>query len=111
MTIVGSGGVGKTTVAVAVAHDLLGAFAGAVLFVALAALLDADLAAISLASMLGLSAQTEDPVPGLIAYLRDKKILLILDNCEHIIEAAASLADGSFWRPLRSTSWRQAARR
>ena len=47
VTIVGSGGVGKTTVAVAVAHDLLEAFAGSVLFVDLGALLDADLAAIS----------------------------------------------------------------
>ena len=50
----------------------------------------------SLASMLGLSVQSEDPIPGLIAYLRDKKILLILDNCEHIIEAAASLAERIF---------------
>jgi predicted ATPase/DNA-binding winged helix-turn-helix (wHTH) protein len=96
VTIVGSGGVGKTTVAVAVAHDLLEAFAGSVLFVDLGALLDADLAAISLASMLGLSVQSEDPIPGLIAYLRDKKILLIFDNCEHIIEAAASLAERVF---------------
>ena len=75
VTIVGPGGVGKTTVAVAVAYDLLEAFAGSVLFVDLGALLDADLAAISLASMLGLSVQSEDPIPGLIAYLRDKKIL------------------------------------
>jgi predicted ATPase len=45
VTIVGSGGVGKTTVAVAVEHDLLEAFVGSVLFVDLAALLDADLAA------------------------------------------------------------------
>jgi predicted ATPase/DNA-binding winged helix-turn-helix (wHTH) protein len=96
VTIVGSGGVGKTTVAVAVAHDLLQAFAGSVLFVDLGALLDADLAAISLASMLGLSVQSEDPIPGLIAYLRDKKILLIFDNCEHIVEAAANLAERIF---------------
>ena len=106
----GSGGVGKTTVAVAVAHDLLEAFAGAVLFVDLGALMDADLAAISLASMLGLSVQSEDPIPGLIAYLRDKRILLILDNCEHIIEAAAAWRDASSWQPLRSISWRRAAK-
>jgi predicted ATPase/DNA-binding winged helix-turn-helix (wHTH) protein len=96
VTIVGPGGVGKTTVAVAVAYDLLEAFTGSVLFVDLGALLDADLAAISLASMLGLSVQSEDPIPGLIAYLRDKKILLILDNCEHIVDAAASLAERVF---------------
>ncbi len=96
VTVVGSGGVGKTTVAVAVAHDLLGAFAGSVFFVDLGALLDADLAAISLASMLGLAVQSEDPIPGLLAYLRDKRILLIFDNCEHIIEAAANLAERIF---------------
>jgi predicted ATPase/DNA-binding winged helix-turn-helix (wHTH) protein len=92
VTIVGPGGVGKTTVAVAVAHDLLEAFAGAVVFVDLGALADAGLAASSLASALGLSVQSEDPLPGLIAYLRDKRMLLILDTCEHIIEAVASLA-------------------
>jgi predicted ATPase/DNA-binding winged helix-turn-helix (wHTH) protein len=96
VTVVGPGGVGKTTVAVAIAHDLLEAFAGSVLFVDLGALLDADLAAISLASMLGLSLQSEDPIPGLITYLRDKKILLILDNCEHIVDGAASLAERIF---------------
>ena len=68
------------------------AFAGAVLFVDLGALSDPDLVATSLASMLGLSVQSDDPTPSLIAYLRDKRILLILDNCEHLIEAAASLA-------------------
>ena len=92
VTIVGAGGVGKTTVAVAVAHYLIEAFAGVVLFVDLAALRDPSLAAASLAAMLGLSVQSDDPIPSLIAFLRDKRILLILDNCEHIIEAAAPLA-------------------
>jgi predicted ATPase/DNA-binding winged helix-turn-helix (wHTH) protein len=92
VTIVGPGGVGKTTVAVAVAHDLLEAFAGAVLFVDLGMLSDPDMVAGYLASMLGLSVQTGDPSLGVIAYLRDKRILLVLDNCEHVIEAAAALA-------------------
>jgi predicted ATPase len=42
--------------------------------------------------MLGLSVQSDDATPNLIAYLRNKRILLILDTCEHLIEAAATLA-------------------
>ena len=42
--------------------------------------------------MLGLEIRTEDPLPGLVAALRDKRMLLLLDNCEHVIDAAASLA-------------------
>ena len=91
VTVVGAGGVGKTTVAVAVGHDLVQSFAGAVLFVDLGTLSDPSLVAASLASMLGLSFQSQDPTPSLIANLRDKRILLIFDNCEHVIEAAAAL--------------------
>lgn len=98
VTIVGAGGVGKTTIAVAVGHELMEVFAGAVLFVDLGALSDPKLTATSLASMLGLSVQSADPTPGLIAHLRDKRILLILDNCEHLIEAAAALAAHIFAR-------------
>jgi predicted ATPase/DNA-binding winged helix-turn-helix (wHTH) protein len=92
VTIVGAGGVGKTTVAVAVGHDLIEAFAGAVLFVDLGALRDPNLLAMSVASMLGLSVQSDDDAPSLIAHLRDKRILLILDTCEHLVEAVADLA-------------------
>lgn len=96
VTIVGAGGVGKTTVAVAAGHDLAEDFAGAVLFVDLGALSDPYLVAASLASMLGLSVQSDDPIPSLVAYLRDKRILLILDTCEHLIETAAALAERIF---------------
>ena len=92
VTIVGAGGVGKTTVAVAVAHHLVEAFAGSVLFVDLGMLSDPNLAATAVASMLGLSVQSVDATPSLIAYLRDKRILLILDTCEHLVEAVAALA-------------------
>ena len=92
VTVVGPGGVGKTTVAVAVTHDLLETFGGAVLFVDLGALNDPGLVAASLATILGLSVQSHDPTPSLIAYLRDKHMLLILDSCEHVIDTAATLA-------------------
>jgi predicted ATPase/DNA-binding winged helix-turn-helix (wHTH) protein len=96
VTIVGAGGVGKTTVAIAVGHDLLDAFAGAVLFVDLGMLGDPKLAPTALASMLGLSVQTDDVTPSLLGYLRHKRILLILDTCEHLIEAVAALAAAIF---------------
>jgi len=96
VTIIGAGGVGKTTVAVAVGHELIGVFAGAVLFVDLGMLSDPNLAATAVASMLGLSVQFDDGIPSLIAYLRDKRILLILDTCEHLIEAVAALASRIF---------------
>src|SRR5690242_11166799 len=80
VTVVGSGGVGKTTVGVAVGHHLIESFAGAVLFVDLSMLSDGDLVPAVVASMLGLSVQSSDPLPILIAYLRKKRILLILDT-------------------------------
>ena len=96
VTLVGPGGVGKTTVAVAVGHHLVDAFAGAVLFVDLGMLGDPSLVPTAVASMLGLSVQSEDATPTLAAYLRDKRILLILDTCEHLIEAVAALASRVF---------------
>jgi predicted ATPase/DNA-binding winged helix-turn-helix (wHTH) protein len=92
VTIVGAGGVGKTTVAVAVGHHLTDAFAGAVLFVDLGMLSDPNLVATATASMLGLSVPSDDTTPGLIAYLRGKRVLLILDTCEHLIDTVATLA-------------------
>ncbi|WP_445219491.1 ATP-binding protein [Bradyrhizobium sp. Pa8] len=92
VTIVGPGGVGKTAVAVAIAHDLLETFSDAAHFVDLAALSDPDLVITSILLMLGLPAQTDDPLPALLAHLGDKRMLLILDNCEHVIAAAAPLA-------------------
>ncbi|MDR3485659.1 MAG: winged helix-turn-helix domain-containing protein [Bradyrhizobium sp.] len=92
VTIVGAGGVGKTTVAIAVGHHLIDAFSGALLFVDLGMLGDPDLVTAGIASMLGLSVQSNDATPNLIAYLRNKRILLILDTCEHLVEAVALLA-------------------
>jgi predicted ATPase/DNA-binding winged helix-turn-helix (wHTH) protein len=96
ITIVGAGGIGKTTVAVAVGHDLLEAFTSAVFFVDLGMLSDPNLVATAVASMLGLSVRSDDATPSLVAYLRDKRILLILDTCERLIEAVAALASQIF---------------
>jgi predicted ATPase/DNA-binding winged helix-turn-helix (wHTH) protein len=92
VTIVGAGGVGKTTVAIAVAHHLKEAFAGSVLFVDFGMLSDPKLAPTAIASMLGQSVQSDDATPGLIAFLANRRILLILDTCEHLVETVAPLA-------------------
>ncbi|TWB68432.1 transcriptional regulator [Nitrospirillum amazonense] len=92
VTIVGPGGVGKTTVAVAVAHALAAAFSGSVLFVDFGMITDPRLAATALTSLLGLSVQSDDPTPSLVQFLKDKRVLLILDTCEHLVEAIAELA-------------------
>jgi len=93
VTIIGPGGMGKTTVAVAVAHTMLDEFADAVCFVDMGAVSDARLVAATVASSLGLTIQTGDVVPTLLECLRTLRILLVLDNCEHVIDAAASLAE------------------
>jgi predicted ATPase/DNA-binding winged helix-turn-helix (wHTH) protein len=92
VTIVGAGGVGKTTVAVAVAHHLAEAFAGSAYFVDFGMIGDSRLAATAVTSSLGLSIQAEDPTPSLVQFLRDKRVLLIFDTCEHLVEAIAAMA-------------------
>jgi len=93
VSIVGPGGVGKTTVAISVAHALVDGFQGAVFFIDLAALTDPELVPTAVASALGLMVQTQDPVVGLLAFIGDRKILLVLDSCEHVIGVAAALAE------------------
>jgi DNA-binding winged helix-turn-helix (wHTH) protein len=90
VSIVGAGGVGKTTVAISVAHALLDGFNGAVFFVDLAALTDPKLLPTTVASALGFMMQTKDPLRSLPAFIGDRKILLVLDNCEHVIDSAAT---------------------
>src|ERR1700751_5105029 len=93
VSIVGPGGVGKTTVAISVAHMLSDGFHDAVFFIDLAALTDAQLVPTAVASALGLMVRTQDPVVGLLAFIGDSKILLVLDSCEHVIGVAAALAE------------------
>jgi predicted ATPase/DNA-binding winged helix-turn-helix (wHTH) protein len=96
VTIVGPGGVGKTTIATSIAHDLLADFDGAVLFVDFSLLNHPAMVPASVASMLGLSVQSDDPAPSLIDWLGDRRFLLILDSCEHVVDAVARLATTVF---------------
>src|SRR5882757_9123342 len=92
VTVVGPGGIGKTTVALAVAERMIADYEHGVWLVDLAPLSDPRLVPSAVATVLGLEVRTENPLPGLIATLRDRQMLLLLDNCEHVIDAAASLA-------------------
>lgn len=90
-TIVGPGGIGKTTVALAVAERLISHYEDGVWWVDLTPLGDPALVVGAVATVLGLEIHAEDPLPALVAALRDSRMLLLLDNCEHVIDAAASL--------------------
>jgi predicted ATPase len=93
IAVVGPAGIGKTTVAVAAAETLITAYEHAVRFIDLAPLGDPQFVPSAVASALGLAIRSDDVVAGLTAYLQDKQILVVLDNCEHVIEATAFLAE------------------
>ena len=93
LCIVGPGGIGKTTVAVALASRVLRRYADGVCFVDLAPLGEGHLVPLALATALGVAVPAGEPMPGLLAYLRLRHMLVVLDNCEHVIGAAAALAD------------------
>lgn len=96
VTIVGPGGIGKTTVAVALGHALREDFAGAVFFIDLGAVSDARLVPVVLTTAFGIVVRSSDPTAVVLNYLRDRRMLLILDSCEHLIEGVAVLAESIF---------------
>jgi predicted ATPase/DNA-binding winged helix-turn-helix (wHTH) protein len=98
VTLRGPGGIGKTTVAVALAHDMQTAFDGQVHFLDLGPLRDAALVASTVAAALGLVVHHSDPTDSIISFLRDRRLLLVLDSCEHVIEVVARLAEGIYQR-------------
>ena len=89
LTLTGIGGVGKTRLAVAVARSLGEAFTDGITFVGLASLADASLLAPRVMRSLGQrEAEGVDPGDALHSYLRDRHLLLVLDNFEHLLGAA-----------------------
>ncbi|WP_343715539.1 winged helix-turn-helix domain-containing protein, partial [Inquilinus sp.] len=93
VSIVGPGGIGKTTVALAAADALFAAYEDGIWFVDLAPLRDPQLVPGTVAFALGLTARSQDVTGGLTADLRNKRLLILLDNCEHVIGAAAAVAE------------------
>jgi predicted ATPase/DNA-binding winged helix-turn-helix (wHTH) protein len=93
VTITGSGGIGKTSVALAVAQQAATSYGDGVYVVDCAPLLGASLVAQKLALTLGLQIAADDPTDRLVAFLRGKRILIVLDCCERLVEAAAVLVE------------------
>jgi predicted ATPase/class 3 adenylate cyclase len=93
VTLVGAGGIGKTSLSLQVGADLLVRFPDGAWFVELASLGQAELVGEAVAAVFGLPVQGErSATEAIAAFLRSRRVLLILDNCEHVIAAAAGLA-------------------
>ena len=91
LTLTGSGGCGKTRLALAAASELVEEFEDGVWWVELASLADPSLVPQSVAYALGVREQPgRSPTEALSDYLGSRKVLLVLDNCEHLIEACAA---------------------
>ena len=92
LTLVGSGGVGKTSLAIAVAHARHDRFPDGVHFVDFSATDDSALVPYLLATALGVSGNPTGVISTLAERLRNKRLLIVLDNCEHVLHAVATLA-------------------
>jgi predicted ATPase/class 3 adenylate cyclase len=94
LTLIGPGGTGKTRLSLQLAADMIPNFIDGVWLVELAPLADSSLILQTVASVLGVREQRGMPLLDIVInFLRAKNLLLILDNCEHLIEASAQLAD------------------
>jgi non-specific serine/threonine protein kinase len=94
LTLTGPGGSGKTRLALEVARDLVEVYPDGVWLVELAPLTEGDLVPQEVAGALGVREQPGQPITDTLAEaLRDKKTLLILDNCEHLADSVAPLLD------------------
>jgi predicted ATPase/DNA-binding winged helix-turn-helix (wHTH) protein len=93
VTLLGPGGIGKTTIALAVARAAAAEFAGKVHFVDLESLTDPRHVAEAIAAALGFVLKSADPGLELVDLVGSQKILIVLDSCEHVIETVALLAE------------------
>jgi predicted ATPase/DNA-binding winged helix-turn-helix (wHTH) protein len=94
VTLTGAGGIGKTRLGIEVARHLLPRFADGVSVAELAPLTDPDLVSVTVATALGLDPAVGAAWPERITNaLGQKQVLLVLDNCEHVVDAAAQMAE------------------
>ena len=94
ITLTGVGGVGKTRLAVQVAADVVAQFPDGAWFVDLGPVLDASYVAVAFSAALLLPERRQGTLEeSIVAALREKRLLVVLDNCEHVIEAVADLVD------------------
>jgi predicted ATPase/class 3 adenylate cyclase len=89
VTLVGSGGIGKTRTSLQVAANLVDGNGDGVWFVELAPLSSGDYVPATIAQAVGVTLADGDPIARLTAALKSKRMLLVFDNCEHLVEAAA----------------------
>jgi predicted ATPase len=93
VTLTGAGGIGKTRLSLQLAGQLLNAFADGVWFVELAPIADAHLVAQTVASTMGVKeGPGQSLVEALADHVRDRRLLVILDNCEHVVHVCAEMA-------------------
>jgi predicted ATPase len=94
LSLTGSGGTGKTRLALELAAAVLDSFRDGVWLVELAPLSDSTLVPVTIATVLGVQQEQGRPLTATLTdWLRDKQLLLVLDNCEHLIGACAQFAD------------------
>jgi DNA-binding winged helix-turn-helix (wHTH) protein len=93
VSVVGSGGTGKTSVAVSVADRMRQEFHGAVYFLKLAEVTDPLLACRALALAVGIAVSKDAWLLNLLHLFKDRRVLLVLDSCEHMVEALAALVE------------------
>ena len=94
LTLTGAGGSGKTRLALEVATGLLDSYRHGVWFVDLSPLTDPNLVPHAVAVILGVQERSGQPITStLISWLKERETLLLLDNCEHLVEACAQLAN------------------
>jgi len=98
VTLTGAGGIGKTRLGFEAARNLLPRFADGVWAIELAPLSDPELVPVTVATALGLDLTSSTASPLSVANaLRAKQLMLVLDNCEHVVAAAARMAE-ALWR-------------
>jgi predicted ATPase/class 3 adenylate cyclase/DNA-binding CsgD family transcriptional regulator len=94
LTLIGPGGTGKTRLSIQAASEMLDQYPDGVWFVELAPILDPLLVPRTTAIAIGLRDEPQRPVIDMLCdYLREKQMLLMLDNCEHLVDACARMAD------------------
>ncbi|KAB0495580.1 ATP-binding protein [Pseudomonas vancouverensis] len=93
ITLVGPGGIGKTSVALRVAEQLIGRYRDGIRLLDLAPIRCPLMINGHLATLLDLALHDDEPMNGLASFLRDRQMLLVIDNCEHLIDAIAQLSE------------------